>query len=63
MAHVVGGVLAGDVGLGLGCVVVGRWAVLWCGCFGALFFLWGVWLVVGGAVLGAHLSDIRLDSQ
>ena len=63
MAHVVGGVLAGGVGLGSwvcvgravgGAVVrVLRWIV----------FLGGVWLVVGGAVLGAHLSDIRLDSQ
>ena len=28
-----------------------------------IVFLGGVWLVVGGAVLGAHLSDVRLDSQ
>ena len=61
MAHVVGGVLAGGVGSWV-CVgrAVGGAVVRVLRC---IVVLGGLWLVVGGAVLGARLSDIHLDSQ
>ena len=61
MAHVVGveGGLGWEswvcVGRAVGGAVV---RVLRC-----IVFLGGVWLVAGGAELGARLSDVRLDSQ
>ena len=55
MAHVVGGGSWVCVGRAVGGAVV---RVLRC-----IVFLGVLWLVVGGPVLGAHLSDVRLDSQ